>query len=62
VTGAVVGEMELWIEPYWDGAIVHHYVRGTRGPSAPSDVVDRHRRRWKREVHSLKDYLERTSL
>ena len=30
VTGQVVGEMEVWLEPFRDGVVVHHYVRGTR--------------------------------
>lgn len=58
VTGQVVGEMEVWIEPFWDGAIVHHYVRGIRGPRAPRNVATRHTLRWKRAVHGLKDSLE----
>ena len=62
VTGQVVGEMEVWIEPYWDGAIVHHYVRGTKGAGAPRDVATRHTLRWKRAVHRLKDLLEGTGL
>ena len=62
VTGQVEGEMEIWIEPYWDGAIVHHYVRGTRAPGAPRRVARRHTLRWKRAVHGLKDSLEGTSL
>lgn len=62
VDGAVVGEMEVWIEPFWDGAIVHHYVRGQASSSAPSDIVARHRLRWKRVVHALKDSLEDPSM
>ena len=62
VTGQVVGEMEVWIEPWWDGAVVHHYVRGVRGPGAPRDVARRHTLRWKRAVHGLKDRLEGKSL
>jgi len=62
VVGAVVGEMEVWIEPVWDGAIVHHYVRGERGPGAPPDVAVRHQLRWKRAVHALKDRLEQGTL
>ena len=62
VVGAVVGEMEVWIEPFWDGAIVHHYVRGERGPGAPPDVAVRHQLRWKRAVHALKDRLEQGTL
>ena len=58
VTGQVVGEMEVWLEPWRDGVIVHHYVRGTRGERAPRDVGVRHARRWKAAVHALKDHLE----
>jgi hypothetical protein len=62
VTGQVDGEMEVWIEPWWNGAVVHHYVRGTRGPRAPRDVAVRHTLRWKRAVHGLKDRLEGKSM
>jgi hypothetical protein len=58
VTGQVVGEMEVWLEPFRDGVVVHHYVRGHRGPRAPRDVATRHTLRWKRAVHLLKDRLE----
>lgn len=27
VTGALVGSVELWLEPFGDGAIVHYYLR-----------------------------------
>ena len=62
VDGAVVGEMEVWVEPWWDGVILHHYVRGTRGHGAPADVGRRHQLRWKRAVHALKDRLEEATL
>jgi hypothetical protein len=58
VTGQVVGEMEVWLEPFRDGVVVHHYVRGHRGSRAPRDVATRHTLRWKRAVHLLKDRLE----
>ncbi len=58
VTGQVVGEMEIWLEPFRDGVVVHHYVRGTRGPHTRRDVATRHTLRWKRAVHGLKDRLE----
>jgi len=61
VTGQVVGEMEVWLEPFRDGVVVHHYVRGTRGPRSPRDVATRHTLRWKRAVHALKDRLEGTA-
>lgn len=60
--GAIDGELEVWIEPYWDGAIVHHYVRGFSGAGAPASTARRHRLRWKRAVHGLKDSLEGRSL
>jgi hypothetical protein len=62
VAGQVVGEMEVWIEPWWEGALVHHYLRGTSGPGAPRDVALRHTLRWKRAVHALKDSLEGPTL
>ncbi len=62
VAGAIEGEMEVWIEPYWDGAIVHHYLRGTRTSASPRNVTTRHTLRWKHAVHGLKDSLEGTSL
>lgn len=61
VTGQVVGEMEVWLEPFRAGTIVHHYLRGTRGARAPRDVSARHSVRWKRAIHALKDRLEGTS-
>ena len=35
-TGALVGSVELWLEPFGDGAIVHYYLRAdpTVGESA----------------------------
>jgi hypothetical protein len=62
VTGQVEGEMEVWIERWWDGAIVHHYVRGVRMPGAPTDVQRRHVLRWKAWVHRMKDAVERRPL
>ena len=35
VDGQIVGSMEIWVEPFWQGAIVHHYVRGVRGVEEP---------------------------
>src|SRR5690242_17832469 len=62
VTGQVEGEMEVWIEPFWEGAVVHHYVRGRAGRGAPRNLALRHTLRWKRAVHALKDRLEGNSL
>ena len=74
VTGDLVGSAEIWLEPFGDGVVVHHYLRAdpTR-PGSPTDAVegdpaklarlaDRVRRRhalaWKRSVNALKDELE----
>jgi hypothetical protein len=62
VTGQVEGDMEVWIEPWWDGAIVHHYMGGVGMPGAPADVQRRHVLRWKAWVHHLKDTVERRPL
>jgi len=60
VRGAVQGSMEIWLEPWGDGVVLHWYLR-----AAPARVVRRLEReraarvlRWKEQVHSLKDRLE----
>jgi hypothetical protein len=73
VRGALVGTMEIWLEPWWDGVILHLYLRadptrrGVRSRRADDDVHagdpaarERQRRaqQWKRHVHRLKDELE----
>jgi hypothetical protein len=74
VTGDLVGSAEIWLEPFGDGVVVHHYLRAdpTR-PGSPTEPIegdpakqrrqaDRIRRRhalaWKRSVNALKDELE----
>lgn len=70
VTGALVGSAELWLEPWGDGVIVHHYLRAdpTR-PGSPTEPRHRRRRRLdrlrraeavrsKRHILALKDELE----
>ncbi|HEY9390387.1 MAG TPA: polyketide cyclase / dehydrase and lipid transport [Mycobacteriales bacterium] len=64
VSGALVGSMEVWLEPHADGVIVHHYVRadmaGDRTPR-PRTVTREARRRArhaKRLFWALKDELE----
>ncbi len=62
VDGQLQGSMEIWVEPFSDGVIVHHYVRAWRTAHTPRDVATRHTRRWKRAVHALKDRLEDRTL
>lgn len=64
VRGALTGSMEVWLEPYGDGVIVHHYVRcdvaGDR-PVSPAAAARQRRRRErhaKRVFWALKDELE----
>jgi hypothetical protein len=74
VTGDLVGSAEIWLEPFGDGVVVHHYLRadptrpGSRtevvegDPAKLARLADRVRRRhalaWKRSVNALKDELE----
>ncbi len=74
VTGDLVGSAEIWLEPFGDGVVVHHYLRAdpTRpgsqteplegDPAKQRRQADRIRRRhalaWKRSVNALKDELE----
>lgn len=58
VMGALVGEFEVWVEPFWDGAIVHHYVRAETTTGGAQEVERAHVRRWKRLVTAVKDRLE----
>ena len=67
VQGALVGTAEIWLEPWWDGVLVHFYLRADPASRLQSGEVDpvraaRLRRSraqlWKREVHRLKDELE----
>jgi hypothetical protein len=63
-TGVLTGSLELWLEPFGDGVIVHHYLRADpTGPDRGPRTADRLRRRyalaWKRSVNAVKDELER---
>lgn len=72
-TGALIGSVEIWLEPFGDGCIVHHYLRGepsTDGvtpepwPDTPAGwrkaAAERARRAkaWKRSVWALKARIE----
>jgi hypothetical protein len=73
VQGALVGTAEIWLEPWWDGVRLHHYLRADRTARtdrvlaadrvAASRSAARERQRrarwWKSQVHRLKDELER---
>lgn len=60
VTGAVRGSMEIWLEPWGDGVLLHWYLRAE--PSGPRRRTARERARrarsWKQQAHALKDRLE----
>lgn len=60
VRGALVGSMEVWLEPWGDGVLVHHYVRCD--PAGGGPVTRRERRRRERHAKrvfwALKDELE----
>lgn len=59
VRGALTGSMEVWLEPYGDGVILHHYVRCD--PARPGHEARRRRRQQKhakRVFWAVKDELE----
>lgn len=64
VRGALTGSMEVWLEPYGDGVIVHHYMRcdlpggRTPSPAALARLRRRRERHAKRVFWALKDELE----
>ena len=64
VRGALTGSMEVWLEPYGDWVIVHHYVRcdlpcgRTLSPAAAARLRRRRERHAKRVFWALKDELE----
>ena len=66
VDGALVGTMEIWLEPALDGVLVHHYLRADlprrAGRPRGRRSAERERRRralaWKLQVTALKDALE----
>jgi len=67
VTGALAGSMEIWVEPWGDGVVLHWYLRADPAdPAAPDDVRRRGRARdrddrvraWKVHAFALKDRLE----
>jgi hypothetical protein len=60
VGGAVTGSMEVWLEPWGDGVVLHWYLRAepTRRVRRPQRERTRRALAWKRHVHALKDRLE----
>jgi hypothetical protein len=62
VTGALVGSMEVWLEPVGDGTVVHWYLRADPPSPLSARRVRRLRERrvlaWKRHMFVLKDRLE----
>lgn len=69
VRGALVGTMEVWLEPVLDGTLLHYYLRadpaGPDGEAAPVDAAaaraETRRRQLaaKRVAFAVKDALER---
>ena len=60
VAGRITGVAEVWLEPFDDGTIVHHYVQARTSDRwrSPSAVARRHAHAWKREITAIKDELE----
>ena len=63
VKGALVGTMEVWLEPVLDGTLLHYFLRATPAipPRRPRDLMreyDRRARAAKAVALGLKDVLE----
>jgi hypothetical protein len=64
VRGALAGSMEVWLEPYGDGVILHYYLRcdpppgRALSPAAARREIRRRAVRAKRVFWALKDELE----
>ncbi len=60
VAGPVDGDMEVWLEPWGGGVLVHHYLHGrvTGGRLAGRAAARAHTLAWKRVIHEVKDVLE----
>jgi hypothetical protein len=62
VTGALVGSMEVWLEPVLDGTVLHYFLRASpkanRRPSELRREFDRRARAAKRIALGLKQVLE----
>lgn len=67
-TGALVGSVEIWLEPFGDGVLLHYFLRADRPAQSPLTPARagrlRHQRAtaWKRQVWALKDTMERDRL
>lgn len=62
VRGALVGTMEVWLEPVLDGTVLHYFLRAELPAGTGQRQVDRERRRRqlaaKRIALGLKSVLE----
>lgn len=62
VGGAVLGSMEVWLEPMAQGTVVHWFLRADLARASTPRLVRRERERrvlaWKLVMFTLKDRLE----
>ena len=59
VTGDLIGEVEFWLEPGWDGTVVHHLATLSGGRSRSH----RRYRRWvRRGLWGVKDHVQAAAL
>ena len=58
VRGAVAGSMEIWLEPFADGVVLHYFLWIDEPGPRSAAMLQRRVRDWKRHAHILKDRLE----
>ena len=58
VRGAVSGSMEIWLEPFSDGVVLHYFLWVDPPGPHTATMLQRRVRDWKRHAHALKDQLE----
>jgi hypothetical protein len=60
VRGALVGTMEVWLEPVLDGTVLHYFLRAD--PTAPTTPRNNERERRRRQLAAKQLALEWKSL
>jgi hypothetical protein len=58
VRGALVGTMEVWLEPVLDGTVLHYFLRADPRPGPPARPARLHREKVRRHLAAKAMALE----